>query len=509
VTHFQGYRAMAVPRMNALPKILRELGFFMNSFKKGLAAPRFGIWLQKGCLKMIRGRSLEQEQSAVATLSGLPVHNIEHHDAHAASAVMPSGFTTGYAMTLDGEGDGYSCCLYKVRNRSLKKIKSFYHNELTIGRDYEKVTAMLGFHPLRHPGKITGLSAFGTHNSACIDRLTEYLKDSWKIDRHRVLSTAQAYQIISPDGRKQLMDDRVTCFKSFSREDMAFAIQYITEQKVLDIIRKYIPGIEGSDIALAGGVFANVALNKKIKDMGFGRIFIQPAMTDAGLSMGSLLHFLPNHVIKPADNVFFGPSYSEDQIRKMLESEGISYESPDDPATATAKLLAEGKVVARFDGHMEFGPRALGNRSILYKADDPSVNDWLNRKLQRTEFMPFAPVTLDRFAGDYYKNVEGAERTAKFMTITFDCTDRMKSESPAVVHIDGTARPQLLDPADNPGYAAILEAYYGMTGVPTLVNTSFNMHEEPIVMTPQDAIRAFYASELDAILMGPYLIRSH
>jgi len=120
--------------------------------------------------------------------------------------------------------------------------------------------------------------------------------------------------------------------------------------------------------------------------------------------------------------------------------------------------------------------------------------------------MPFAPVTLKRFAGEYYLNFEGAERTSKFMTITFDCTEKMKRESPAVVHIDGTARPQVLDPVDNPGYGAILESYYKLTGIPTLVNTSFNMHEEPIVMTPENALRAYFTSKLDAMIMGPYLI---
>lgn len=176
-------------------------------------------------------------------------------------------------------------------------------------------------------------------------------------------------------------------------------------------------------------------------------------------------------------------------------------------AETVAELLAGGSVVARFDGPMEFGPRALGNRSILYHCNDPSVNDWLNKQLRRTEFMPFAPVTMDRFAADRYIGYQGAERTARFMTITFPCTDVMKQEAPAVVHVDGTARPQIVHQQDNPGYYAILDAYYRLTGIPTLINTSFNIHEEPIVMTPTDAIKAFETSLLDALIIGPYLVR--
>lgn len=509
VEHWDGFATMSVTRMNAVAKAVRELGFFLNSFKKGLAAPRFGIWLKNGALKLVRGRAFEQERAAGSGLPDVPMLNVEHHHAHAASALYPSGFTSGFVMTLDGEGDGYSCCIYRVESGTLHRIKALYHNEMTVGRDYEKVTAMLGFHPLRHPGKITGLAAFGEFNGGCVGKLEKYLKDSWKIDRYRVLSTAHAYQVISPEGRSRLLEDRRNLFGEFKSADMAYAIQYLTEQKVLDLIRKTIHPIEGSDIALAGGVFANVSLNKKVKELGFGRIFIQPAMTDAGLSLGSVLYSRPEtHSMTPFSRVYFGPSYSADNIRADLDRSGMKYEIPGNLPEKAAEMLADGNVVARFDGPMEFGPRALGNRSILYRADDPTVNDWLNKKLRRTEFMPFAPVTLYRFAGEYYRNLDGAENPARFMTITFDCTEKMKRESPAVVHVDGTARPQLIDLDDNPGYVAILEEYYRMTGVPTLINTSFNMHEEPIVMTPDDAIRAFRAGGLDALLIGPFLVRN-
>ena len=155
---------------------------------------------------------------------------------------------------------------------------------------------------------------------------------------------------------------------------------------------------------------------------------------------------------------------------------------------------------------MEYGPRALGNRSILYKPSDPAVNDWLNKNLKRTEFMPFAPAVLVEEAERCFEGYGGAENTARFMTITFGCTPRMQQECAGVVHIDGTARPQTVSEADNPSYYKIIEAFHRKTGLPCIVNTSFNIHEEPIVCTPEDAVRAFQIGHLDCLAMGPFIV---
>jgi carbamoyltransferase len=171
------------------------------------------------------------------------------------------------------------------------------------------------------------------------------------------------------------------------------------------------------------------------------------------------------------------------------------------------RKLAEGHVVARFDGPMEYGPRALGNRSILYQPGDPSVNDWLNELLKRTEFMPFAPAVLGEHAGRLFDGLEGALDTARFMTITFQCTPWMAERCGGVVHVDNTARPQLVRREDNPSYYRIIEEYETRTGVPVLINTSFNVHEEPIVRSPDDAIRAFLDSALDYLAIGSFLVK--
>jgi carbamoyltransferase len=173
-----------------------------------------------------------------------------------------------------------------------------------------------------------------------------------------------------------------------------------------------------------------------------------------------------------------------------------------------AALLADGYVVARFNGRMEYGPRALGNRSILYQPTDPSVNDWLNQNLVRTEYMPFAPSTLAEYADQCFIGVDGAFDTARFMTITFDCTEWMKEHCPGVVHVDGTARPQLVRKEDNSSYHQIIQEFYHLTGLPAIINTSFNMHEEPIVCTPSDAIRSFQLGHLDYLALGPFVIKN-
>jgi carbamoyltransferase len=171
-----------------------------------------------------------------------------------------------------------------------------------------------------------------------------------------------------------------------------------------------------------------------------------------------------------------------------------------------AEKLADGKVVARFNGRMEYGPRALGNRTIMYQPGDPSVNDWLNELLKRTEFMPFAPVALWERTDKLFTDFKGALETARFMTITFHCTPWMVERCGGVVHVDNTARPQLIRREDNPTYYKIVEEYEKRTGVPVVINTSFNVHEEPIVRSPEDAIRAFLDSALDYLAIGDFLV---
>jgi carbamoyltransferase len=207
------------------------------------------------------------------------------------------------------------------------------------------------------------------------------------------------------------------------------------------------------------------------------------------------------------EHVYLGPEFSDAEIGERLRAHGVEAVRHDDVETVVARLLADGAVVARFAGRMEYGPRALGHRSILAEPTDTTMMDWLNKRLCRTEFMPFAPIVLAEHARQCVRGLDGAEDTARFMTMTFDCTEWMARYCPGVVHVDNTARPQLLSERDNPSAYRILKAYHELTGIPCLINTSFNMHEEPIVCSPDDAIRAFQLGRLDYLAIGHWIAR--
>jgi carbamoyltransferase len=211
---------------------------------------------------------------------------------------------------------------------------------------------------------------------------------------------------------------------------------------------------------------------------------------------------------EPLADAYLGTNITEAAVDVVLEKYGLAPEMIQGAiAEHVAGLLAAGYVVARADGRMEYGPRALGNRSILYHPTDLSANDWLNQNLRRTEFMPFAPAVLAEAAYRCFDDIKGAEHAAEFMTITFHCTPWMKRHMPGVVHLDGTARPQLVPrETRNRGYRAIIEAFERRTGLPGIINTSFNLHEEPIVATADDAVRAFLEGNIDYLLLGRRLI---
>ncbi len=441
-----------------------------------------------------------------------PKH-FDHHLCHAASAYYQSGLQKAIVLTLDGIGDTYSSRVYLGTNGKLFPKKSYYFEELPTGLNYELVTGMLGMNPTRHAGKVTGLAAHGQFNSKLAKKLNRFFDKVWnphdKLDVGVFLWSGEA-------GYKRLQNFRRKALGAFSREDIAWYIQNRTEVEIIRLVEdlqiRY-PAYES--IALAGGVFANVRLNQKIKELGFNNLFVQPAMSDAGLCMGAALL---SHVEEkgklipyPLENVFLGPEFSDQEIRTLLEKEAVTYDyisDEEDLCREVGRLISEEKIVAHFNGRMEFGPRALGNRSILYMPKDPTVNTWLNNRLNRTEFMPFAPACLYEDGDRYFLGLDGIRHTAEFMTITCDCTETAKEEIPAAIHIDGTARPQLVHKDHNPRFWRILQEYKKLTGFSACINTSFNMHEEPIVATPEDALRAWRESKLDILVLNRFVIQA-
>jgi len=461
------------------------------------------------------GRTASTES---AVFPGLTRHHVDHHTCHAASAWYPSGFEEAEIVTVDGVGDTYSSRFFHGKNGRMTPRAQFFHTEFPLGHHYEYVTGMLGHHPHRHAGKITGLSAHGSPDDRLMRKLEKWLDEIWSARRGRpyffMLHSQHGSTQNDPafdQAVRELREARQAVFGDWSSMDIAWAIQSLLEREVTRLIERVIPEIDGQPICLAGGVFANVKLNKLVKEMGFGSIFIQPAMGDGGLAFGGPLYArAEREPLTPyrLESAYLGPEYSDDEILRAIRAEGLDARRYDPVEPKIAELIADGRVVARFNGRMEFGPRALGNRSILYHCSDASVNDWLNKRLDRTEFMPFAPATLASDIDESYEGLRGAEHTAEFMTITSDCTEKFKRECGAAVHVDGTARPQIVREATNPSMHKILTEYKQRTGVGTTVNTSFNMHEEPIVCTPEDAVRAFVRGHLDYLAIGNYIVEN-
>jgi carbamoyltransferase len=422
------------------------------------------------------------------------LRRVEHHDSHAANAYYTSGFDEALIVSLDGYGSGLAGAVSVGRGGQFERIHSLQYPH-SLGTFYESVTSALGFKPSRHEGKIVGLAAYGDP---------------------AVLEDVLLSRFDQEDGNFRILESNNLYFSrllatEFPKVDVAAAYQRVLERVACNYVGYYVRTTGVRNLVLSGGVAANVKLNQRLKELpGVERIFIHPNMGDGGCGTGAAFVAFPAEArakfCRPIANVFLGPCFSEQAIGAALSAAQLPFAKYTPIEPRIASLIAAGKVVARFSGRMEYGPRALGNRSILYHAKEPAVNQWLNQRLGRTEFMPFAPATLYERRHDCYQNIDGGEHAALFMTLTFDCTEAMKRDSPAAVHVDGTARPQLVSETSNPSFYKVLSEYYRLTGIPSLINTSFNMHEEPIVCTPEDAIRAFLQGNLDYLAIGDFLV---
>ena len=419
---------------------------------------------------------------------------VDHHTSHAASAYYCSWFERALVVTLDGYGGGLAGCVAMASPAGIEILQRFKYPH-SLGLFYAQVTSALGFKPTRHEGKIVGLASFGE---------PQILFDT-VFGRFEVLSGDYRYKA----GMDMTFAKKLA--QKYDREDIAAAYQAVLERVVTLVVGHYVRRDKVADVVLAGGVAANVKMNQRIFEIeGVERIFIHPNMGDGGTGTGAaILVASQRERLEPErlHDAYFGPEYGEAEIEEALHKEHVEYGRPAELEKEIARLIHEGNVVARFDGRMEYGPRALGNRSILYHTVDPSVNDWLNKRLKRTEFMPFAPATLWEDRRECFLNIDGAEHAAEFMTVTFDCTPTMKRSSPAAVHVDGTARPQLVRAEVNPSFHKVITEYKKLSGISSIVNTSFNMHEEPIVASPRDAVRAFKLGALDYLAIGPFLCK--
>lgn len=434
-------------------------------------------------------------------LQNIPYYFCSHHLAHAYSAFSFSTFNHALVITLDGRGDFQSGLVTKWKRGKEPEILGYESELNSLGAFYGWITNYLGFTPDRHEGKVTGLAARGNPNK-CLPFFRNLLKtQNGKIILNIGDFFAPYMKADLPKLRKKL--------KQFSQEDIAAGAQKIVEEIVEEYTRYYLKKTKETNLAVAGGIFANVLVNMRLRELRqVKEFFVFPHMGDGGISMGAAAFVLEmlGEVVKPISNVYLGPSFSERECRDAIKGSKLKYEKPQNIYKDVAKLLHSGKVIGLFQGRMEFGPRALGNRSILVRASDDTINKSLNKRLSRTEFMPFAPITSEKFAKKNYKNWVKNSHTSYYMTCCYTCTKEMQKKSPAVVHIDGTARPQIVTKKINPVLSKILKEYYNLSKISALINTSFNLHEEPIVLNPKDAISLIKKNRIDVLAMLPYLV---
>ena len=432
---------------------------------------------------------------------GIPVFFSNHHMAHALSAFFHTDWNEALLYTADGCGDNVH---YSMRHAAGQGITCFYGDDRellrprsvnSLGLAYGFATEALGFRMNRHEGKLTGLAALGEPRQA------KALGGHFRVDEDGFLHS-------DFETNKAMRAEIVRLAALEAPAHMAASIQQVLEDCILLSVRRLLKRSGSRHLALAGGVFANVRLNRLLcEETDIDEIFIYPAMGDEGLAVGGALEYFLSRdgyshwssQRRRLRDVYLGRDGTE-RINDMLTAGADMTRLDGDPVELGACLLANGAIGAIYEGRMEFGPRALGARSILASPADAAVNKELNDRLERTDFMPFAPYVLAEDADQVFAITERNRYACRFMTITTRVRPEWRERIPAVVHVDGTARPQIIDDETNPLYARILRRFKDLTGLPVLVNTSFNVHEEPIINKPEECLRALRDGRIDFVI---------
>ena len=452
-------------------------------------------------------------------VQGLAVRGVEadrirffdHHYTHAVSAWSPSGFGEGLVLTADGRGDGRAVTLWHATSSGLELV-DMATELVSPGALYGFVTAWMGFVPDRHEGKVTGLAAYGAPSGA-----RDLLEAGYGFDAEAGCLRSAIGPSYAPFATARLPELEAG-LDGHRREDVAHAVQALLEESLVGFMRANLEGlgIRSTNLCLAGGCMGNVRLNQKLREVDeVEEVYVFPHMGDGGLALGAAMAVeLDGGEGKGGRRVsletaYTGPGFDDEEIEAAVVQSGLSYQLLEESeiAPVVAELIAGGAVVGWFQHRMEVGPRALGARSILAAATDAGINDSLNQRLERTEFMPFAPATTEALAADCFVGWEPQQLASRFMTMCYDCTPLLAEKCPAVIHVDGTARPQVVVRDHNPRYHDVIEAYASMTGNPAIINTSFNHHEEPIVLSPEDALRSLMTGNVDVLVAGRCLVR--
>ncbi|MEO1085976.1 MAG: carbamoyltransferase C-terminal domain-containing protein, partial [Acidobacteriota bacterium] len=431
-----------------------------------------------------------------------PFELVEHHLCHARLGYHGSGFDEALVFVIDGSGDGHSTVLYRGRGGELDFIAGA-DERASLGKYYANATLGLGFHKLTGEGKVMGLAASGDpapYRGRAGGVVTIEDAETLRLRHHKdLLGNGWALEV-----RRDA--------ETLRREDIAAAVQAHFEDTIAALVAHHVERRGVGQVVLVGGAAMNVKANQRVRELpGVRELFVPPAMTDAGVAAGAALDVAWRRSDRTPrrrrlEHSYLGPSYSEEQIIAALRAQDLegTAHRVDDIDLEVGRRVASGQIVARFAGRLEHGPRSLGNRSILALATDPDVEARLNGRLGRDEFMPFAPAIQEEHAPRYLDGYV----YSPFMVETFDVKPEHQARFPAVVHIDGTLRPQVVRRSVAPGFWRVIEAVGERTGDYLVLNTSFNLHGEPIVCSPEDALRSFLGGAADALALGPWLVEA-
>ncbi len=425
---------------------------------------------------------------------------VDHHEAHAWSTFDLSGFEDAAVLVVDGRGAWQSTSIYDGHSGGLRRLAAVrYPNSL--GSLYTRFTKLLGFED-RDEWKLMGLAAYGTP-SVSLDEVVRITPDGYRVNKHAAWIGGEQF-LTSRFGARRDPE------RGFSQEDkdLAASVQQAIEDAMLTLVRKAVRMTGRRRLCLAGGVAMNAKANGKILAAGLvDDLFIQPAATDDGTAIGAAIaaHRRAGRWNGNArmEHAYLGPGYTDDEIGRVLGYARLTHTQVPEIERVVAELLAGGFVVGWFQGRMEFGPRALGNRSILADPRDAATRDRVNASVKfREEWRPFAPACLEESANEYFE----PHGESPFMIVTFTVRSEKRSVIPAVTHVDNSARVQTVRRETNPRFYRLISEFGRITGVPVVLNTSFNLRGEPIVCTPQDALRTFFTSGLDFLAIGNYLL---
>ncbi len=440
-------------------------------------------------------------------------HRVQHHVCHAASAFLASPFDEAALLTVDGSGEMASCTLGIGRGSEIRLITETFFPH-SFGYLYAALTHYLGFLPDSDEYKVMALASYGT--PACWEPfrrlVTCHAPGSFRLDlsyfnfQRGIRDPWVTPRFVREFGPIRRPSEPL-CQRHY---DIAWALQRALENAVLQIAHDLHRRTGLRRLCYAGGTALNAVLNARlVRETPFEDVFVQPAANDAGTAIGSALYVdhavLGNPRRYVMQSAALGPSYSDGACRRALTVAGLEGRELQDHERAreVAQLLADGKVVAWFEGRMEVGPRALGHRSILADPRRSEMKDVINAKVKHREgFRPFAPAVLVEATQDYFD----WDRPSPFMLFVAKVLPERRATIPAVLHVDGTARLQTVDRSSNPPFRELLEAFASLTGVPVLLNTSFNVMGEPIVCSPDDAIACFRKTAIDALLLGRFLV---